>query len=92
MILTLADGARQVVVTSDADSGPSASSWSPDGTRLAYWRITFDANGHVATGRIHLIGTDGTGDVGITDIAPQGRPPRLVAGWQIDRVRVWRRR
>ncbi len=62
VVLTLAGGARTVVVEGRPDALPADASWSPHGDTLVYDRLEVELHGRVDGSSIWTIGADGTGD------------------------------
>jgi WD40 repeat protein len=68
-----ADGTNQVRIIDDGVPPNSGTSWSPDGSRIAYTR----------NGNIHLVNPDGTGDAPITSSGRDSQP-----NWSPDGTKI----
>lgn len=69
------DGSSRVILKTDpATAGPifQAPTWSPDGTRIAFLQLGYDAAGRVTSTTLKTIAPDGTGETIIASVSTPG--------------------
>lgn len=75
-VLDLRDGTETVVVDHATDwPGVSDSSWSPDGARIAFTRISADGDEYTRDRQLFTVRSDGTDLTAIPGTAPEAKEP-----------------
>ena len=83
-VVDLASGAVRLIVKRQTGIDLTGGSWSPDGSRIAYWMWSFT---NTLDARTHTINADGTGDRPLP--APPGAVWNAVAAWSNDGTRIF---
>jgi TolB protein len=70
------------------DDGPEGDAFSPDGTRIAFERFCFDANGSFVGGGIFTVGVDGSHVQQVTRVSATDKHEDHRASWSPDGKRL----
>ncbi|HET6986964.1 MAG TPA: hypothetical protein VFI00_10120, partial [Kribbella sp.] len=73
----LTTGQRSVVLPATEDwPAVESSSWSPDGSSIAFTRISADGDDYTSDTQVWTVRADGTGPAAVPGTAPEGLDPR----------------